>query len=50
MSFQEKAALFQEWFSSLPPAYRRKLYEQLSGNVAGATTEAPQESDDATVN
>lgn len=33
MSFQEKAALFMEWAATLPGAYRRRLVEQLMGQV-----------------
>lgn len=37
MSFQERAALFLEWSIGLPPAYRRKLYEDLGRHVSGST-------------
>lgn len=33
MSLQEKTALFLEWFGSMPPAYRRRLHEQMASHA-----------------
>lgn len=47
MSFQERAAMFIEWVTTLPPAYRRNLREQLDDFEAkiaapvGATEDLP---------
>lgn len=46
MSFQEKAALFLEWFSTLPPAYRRRLHDQMSGRVEPTQPEPGELPDD----
>ena len=37
MSFQEKANLMVEFFGSLPPAYRRQLYDRMAHMVAGVS-------------
>ncbi len=41
MSFKERADLFKEWFSSLPPAYRRQLHEELEGKLITAAPKQP---------
>jgi len=48
MSFQEKANLMIEFFSGLPPAYRRQLYGRMGQFLAVPTEEA--KSDDASAN
>jgi hypothetical protein len=40
MTFQEKAALFKEWFRTLPPAYRRQLHDEMTTDLMGR--EPPQ--------
>lgn len=39
MSFQERAEVLVAWFESLPPAYRRKIFEDLARLVGPAVAE-----------
>ena len=41
MSFKERADLFKDWFSTLPPAYRRQLHEELGSKVVTAAPVQP---------
>lgn len=40
MSFQERAELLVSWFESLPPAYRRKIFDAMV-RVMGTAVEGP---------
>lgn len=42
LSFQERAAMFIEWVTSLPPAYRRMLQEQMADFEAKISAPLPE--------